>query len=51
MQNHGSMFYLFKFSDLQSHIDRNSSGVCFDPFYHLFVLHFTYKMLLTFEVA
>ena len=51
MQNHGSMFYLFKFAALQSHIHHNNSGVCFGLFHHLFVLHSTYEMLLTFEVV
>ena len=34
---HVSMFYLFKLVDLQSHDHHNNSGVCFDPFHHLFL--------------
>ena len=44
-------FYLFTLADSQSHIHHNNSGVCFSPFYQPFVLHSTFKMLLTFEVV
>ena len=51
MQNHGSMFYLFKFADSQSDSHQNNSRVCFGIFHHLFILHSTYKMLQGFEVV
>ena len=45
MQNHGSIFYLFKFADLLPHIHHNNSKVCFSPFHHPFVLHSIYEIL------
>ena len=51
MQNHGSMFYLFKFADLQPHIHHNNSEVCFGLFHHPFALHSVNEILLTFEVV
>ena len=50
IQNHGNVFYLFKFADLEPHVRHSNNEVCFGPFHHAFVVHSICEILLTLEV-